>query len=414
MGWTGGENIRFKRAAGWGLCFALSFLIAAAGSEAAQYPQLRELSEQELADIIVGNGIYCSRGIDTMNEISAIKAAIHAGQHFRMVSLEDLPDDWLAVSEFGVGGGGAWPEVRERYKGVDLSAEEDTTKPETVLTHYLGGKFQAMYSMEAGQFWWTLLQASRLDLPIINGDATARCVPEVSMSFVNGGVQWAPFGGKTIFGDSFIFPTVRDSYRVEDMTRGLAVSSGGSVDIVTTPLTGKVLKKNLVPDFFTLSEAVGRAAREAVLSHADPVAAVATAGHGYVLFRGTVIKSETRGERGFGWTIAELAGTGSYAGSIYRIFNKNENMIAWRNGKLDAAAPDIIAALDPKTGWAMRGSTTMIGGFVVGQELAIVGLPAAATNRTPKAIAVLGPHHFGFNQDYVPLEVLHGGRKPQI
>lgn len=163
---------------------------------------------------------------------------------------------------------------------------------------------------------------------------------------------------------------------------------------------------------FTLSEAVGRAAREAVESHKDPVAAVAAAGHGYVLFRGRVMKSETRGERGFGWTIAELAGIGPYAGSTYRIFNKNENMIAWRDGKLDAAAPDIIAALEPKTGWAMRGSPTMIGGFVVGQELAIVGLPAAPMNRTPKAIEMLGPRHFGFDQDYVPLEVLHAGLKP--
>ena len=139
-----------------------------------------------------------------------------------------------------------------------------------MLTHYLGVKLEAMYSMEAGQFWWTFLQASRLGLPIISGDATARCVPEVSMSFMNGGVQWAPFGGKTIFGDSLVFPTVRDSQRVEDLTRRLAVSIGGSVDIVTAPLTGKVLKQNLAPDFFTLSEAVGRAAREAVESRKDP------------------------------------------------------------------------------------------------------------------------------------------------
>ena len=85
--------------------------------------------------------------------------------------------------------------------------------------------------------------------------------------------------------------------------------------------------------------------------------------------------SQTKGDGGFGWTEAILTGTGRFAGSRYRIFNKNENMVAWREGKLDAAAPDIIAALDPKTGWAMRGSTSTIGGYVVGQELAIVGIP---------------------------------------
>ncbi|MFZ0737578.1 MAG: hypothetical protein WAM96_10855, partial [Candidatus Acidiferrales bacterium] len=91
----------------------------------------------------------------------------------------------------------------------------------------------------------------------------------------------------------------------------------------------------------------------------------------------------------------------------YHIYNKNENMVAWKDNKLDAAAPDIINALDPKTGWAMRGSQ-VIGGFVIGQQLTIVGFPNDALLRTPQVIEGMGPRHFGFPDDYVPIEQLHG------
>jgi DUF917 family protein len=84
-------------------------------------------------------------------------------------------------------------------------------------------------------------------------------------------------------------------------------------------------------------------------------------------------------------------------------------MVAWRDGRLDAAAPDLIAPLDPGTGWAMRGGA-VIGSFVVGEELAIVGFRNHAIWRTPKAIDMLGPRHFGFKEDYVPIEQLHPRR----
>jgi DUF917 family protein len=122
-----------------------------------------------------------------------------------------------------------------------------------------------------------------------------------------------------------------------------------------------------------------------------------------------VRRSDSKADRGFGWTDAYLDGVGEYAGSRYRIYNKNENLAAWRDGSLDAAAPDLIVALDPRTGWTMRGGS-IIGSFVVGDELAIVGFPNHALWRTPKAISMVGPRYFGLEEDYVPIEVLHARR----
>jgi DUF917 family protein len=53
----------------------------------------------------------------------------------------------------------------------------------------------------------------------------------------------------------------------------------------------------------------------------------------------------------------------------------------------------------------------MIGSFVVGQEIAVVGFPNHAIWRTPKAIEMLGPRHFGFDENYEPIETLQRGRR---
>lgn len=371
-------------------------------------PKIKVLSERELDDLVVGSGIYCTRNFNTQAGIEKIHQWLQEGKKFSMISLQDLPNNWYGFTTFGVGGGGAWPEVAKRYEGQDLKVD-DNPKPEEVLEKYLGKTFKATFSAEVGQVLGSLSIAARLHIPLIDGDGASRCLPEVQMGslYITSGITRAPFAGVTRYGDVVIVPKVRDDYRTEDMTRALAVGSSGGISIAANALPGEVLKKNIAGGTHSQSIKVGRAAREAVEAGQDPVVAVAKAGGGIVLFRGKVTRSDTKGDRGFGWTEAYLSGDGSYSGSEYKIYNKNENMIAWRDGKLDAAAPDLIVALDPKTGWAMR-SSREIGGFPVGDELAIVGFPAVPLYRTARGIASMDPHHFGFTDDFVPLEKLHG------
>ena len=392
---------------------ALLSLVSASCVPTQQGPPTHTLSEQELTDMLVGAAIFCSRGVNTQRMIDRITNALHDGQSFRMIALEDLPDDWVAFTSFGIGGGGAWQDVIDRYREQGFERDPNAPTPEQVLSQYLGKEFNATFQAEAGGATaGALLTASRLGLPIIDGGPSGRCLPEVQMSTfnLNSGITRAPFAGVTRYGDVFIFPTVHDDFRTEDITRSLAIASGGGVSIAANALPGSILKQNLIPGFLSKSIRLGRAAREATEAGNDPVqAAVVQAGGGYLLFKGRVTRSESKGERGFGWTDAYLEGTGEYAGSEYHIYNKNENMVAWRDGKLDVAAPDIIAALDPKTGWAMRGGGRVIGSFEVGRELTVVGFPSAALWRTPQAIEALGPRHFGFDIDFVPIEELHGG-----
>lgn len=386
-------------------------VVLTGGTLLAQSPPVRTLSESELSDMMVGASILCSRGGDTQGMMDRVLRALHDGASFKMVSVQDLPDNWLGFTEFGIGGGGAWPYVNERMQKQGFQRDPKSPTAVQVLSQYLGKTFNATFEAETGGATAnTLLTAARMNIPIIDGCPSGRCLPEVQMSTfnLNHGITRAPFAGVTRYGDIFIVPNVVDDFRVEDITRALAVGSGGGVTIAANALPGKTLKENLIPGFLSKCISLGRAAREAVAAGKDPVAAVVSAGNGFLLFKGKVIRSDSKGERGFGWTDAFLQGTGEYSGSEYHIYNKNENMVAWRDGKLDAAAPDIINGLDPKTGWAMRGGG-VIGGFVVGQELTVVGFPNHALLRTPQVIEGMGPKHFGFKDEYVPIERLHSG-----
>jgi len=376
-------------------------------------PKLHTLSRQELADMMVGTSILCTRGGDTNGMIQRIDAALAEGKTFQMIALEDVPDDWTAFTMFGVGGGGAWDYVVQRMDAQGFPRGRGGAQPSgptaaDVLSKYLGKKFDATFEAEAGGATaGALTIAQRMNIPIVDACPSGRCLPEVQMSpFFLNGITRAPLAGVTRYGDVVLLPRTVDDYRVEDLTRGFAVASGGGFTVAANAVTGKELKANLIPGFLSKSIRLGRAAREATAAGRDPVDAVVQAGQGYLLFVGTVAKSDSRGEQGFGWTEASLDGTGAFAGSHYKIFNKNENMAAWRDGKLDAAAPDLICPLDPKTGWAMK-SSGVIGSFPVGATLAIVGFPNHRIWRTPRAIEMLGPRHFGFDEDYKPIESLH-------
>ena len=162
----------------------------------------------------------------------------------------------------------------------------------------------------------------------------------------------------------------------------------------------------------SVSEAItyGRTVREAMEQRKDPIAALVDVSKGYKLFHGVVSKADSKGERGFTWWDVELEGLNEYTNHVYKIFVKNENIVSWLDGKPDVMSPDLICNLDPKTGDAIAGGGG-VGGYALKAEVVMVGIPSSPMWRTSKGIDVLGPRHFGFDFEYVPIEELQKTRK---
>ena len=381
-------------------------------SALSQGQQIRSLEEQELVDILVGSCIQSTRNCDPRESIEAVRQALSDGKEFRMMSTEGFPADGMVVAVQGIGGGGAWEHVIERTDAQALETIDDPRRAVVeLLSEFTGKEVTALVRSEAaGATATALLLAADMGIPTLDGGITGRAVPEVQQSipWING-IASIPTAIVTRWGDEIIIRHAVDEYRVEDISRAIAVASGGSAVITMTPMSGEQIEQGVIAG--NLSEALlyGRTVREAREAGEDPIDALVKVSGGYKLFQGVVTRSDDQGDRGFNWVEAEFRGVDEFELHTYRIYVKNENIVGWLDGEVDAISPDYIYNLDPATGESTLG--VGIGGYVVGEEVVIVGVPASEKWRSEKGVELMGPRHFGFDFDYVPIEVLQSERE---
>ena len=372
--------------------------------------KIKVLNETELTDMLMGSCIQSTRSCDANPSIKLIKEAIKSGKKFKMISVDDFPNDGIVVAVQGIGGGGPWEHVIERTKSQGLEVLPDSERNNMVvdlISDFLGKEVTAIIRSEAAEATATaLLVAAERNIPILDAGITGRAVPEVQQSIPwISGIASIPTAIVSPWGDEIIIKHAIDEYRVEDISRAIAVASGGDAVITMTPMNGDQIKYAALKN--NLSDAIkyGKVTREAVESDNDPIDALVSASSGFLLFNGLVIKSDENGDRGFNWIDVELSGTGDFSGSTYKIFVKNENIIGWLDGELDAMSPDYIYNLDPNTGQSIT-SNAGIGSYPIGKEVAIIGVPSAYQWRSKMGIELMGPKHFGFEFDFVPIEEL--------
>jgi len=373
-------------------------------------PKVKVLNETELTDMLRGSCIQSTRSCDANPSINLIKEAIKSGKKFKMISVDDFPNDGIVVAVQGIGGGGPWQHVIDRTKSQGLEVLPDSERNNMVvdlISDYLGKEVTAIIRSEAAEATATaLLIAAERNIPILDAGITGRAVPEVQQSIPwISGIASIPTAIVSPWGDEIIIKHAIDEYRVEDISRAIAVASGGDAVITMTPMNGDQIKYAALKN--NLSDAIkyGKVTREAVESDKDPIDALVSASSGFLLFNGLVIKSDENGDRGFNWIDIELSGTGDFSGSTYKIFVKNENIIGWLDDELDVMSPDYIYNLDPNTGQSII-SNAGIGSYPIGKEVAIIGVPSAYQWRSKMGIELMGPKHFGFEFDFVPIEDL--------
>ena len=380
-----------------------------------QEPQTRILKEQELVDMLVGSCIQSTRGCDPEQSIKQVKEALNKGKQFKLIAIDNFPADWMVVAVQGLGGGGAWEHVIERTQHQNLptiTSAQANSRVVDLLSEHMGKEVKALVRSEAaGATTTALLVAADKGIPTLDAGITGRAVPEVQQSipWING-IASIPTAIITRWGDEIIIKHAVDEYRVEDIGRAIAVASGGGATITMTPMSGEQLHRGVIPG--NLSEAIlfGKTVREARQARKDPIAALLDVSNGYKLFQGIVTKSDERGDRGFNWVDVEIEGINEYAGHTYKVFVKNENIVAWLDDEVDVISPDYIYNLNPETGESTTGGGG-VGGYPLDVEVVMVGVPAPEQWRSEKGIELIGPRHFGFDFEYTPIEKLQARRK---
>jgi len=227
-----------------------------------------------------------------------------------------------------------------------------------------------------------------------------RAFPEIQMVTATlYGVSATPMALADEKGNIAIIDTV-DNHWAERLSRSLTIDMGCVAKIALYPLSGRQLTQAMIPGTISLAEELGRLIRQTRAAHGDPIAAILRRLGGYRLFAGKISDVERRTETGFARGEARIAGTGRHTGSVLGIRFQNEYLVAVRDGQVVASVPDLIIILDTETGGPITTEELRYGFRVT-----VIAAPCDFRWRTSQGLALVGPRAFGYDLDYVPVEV---------
>jgi len=370
----------------------------------------RTLSEQEIEYFLDGAEILgTGGGGGRMWANMMLQFLKEKDKEIKIVDPKDVPEDALIVGAAGVGGG-VEKEIREKIlkKFGRMPGMSDFMKTvyvaEKMMVGYTGEEISAFLAFElgCGNTILPAVVAALGDKPVVDGDCNGRAVPEIELCTLNiVGIPFTPIAIVTPWMETMMVKKVVDYARAEDICRAMAVISGGSCLIMSTPIRGKVLPNSIVLNTITKSIRLGKAIKEAKDKGKDPVEAAVKAIDAYLLFKGKVTHFEREERGGFMWGEHRYEGVDEFEGKKFRIWYKNENQISWLDDKPYVTCPDLLCVMDSKTG---KGLSNWGTDFAEGREVSVIGVKADKLWRTPKGLEIFNPKHFGFDIEYKPIE----------
>jgi uncharacterized protein len=370
----------------------------------------KKLEEIDMEDLVTGATILSSGGGGSAdNARSIIRRISRQGLSPKLVDPEALPGSALVFAPGDVGGG-ITPEQEKRFERVYRTKIPikwkrwpwDKWSPAALgeLAIYLKQEPDAFLAMETGpgSYLGVIYEAAKAGLSTVDGDTVGRAVPEMTMSKLylrNEKVLAA--ASTSHFGDVIILKRVASFRRMEDIVRSLASAAGGGVGLVSA-FEGAAVRSGTIRHSITRCIELGAVVRAS--SETELVSSILKKTGGRILFTGKLAEVESKPELGYLFGTYTLTGTGDFARSDFKIWFKNENHVAWKDGKPVATSPDTISILDPEK----RQGLWNWDEIPKDKELIVLGIPADRIWKTRKGLQVLGPGAFGFSDiEYSPV-----------
>jgi uncharacterized protein len=358
----------------------------------------RTLTKQDAIDLWQGTKILgCGGGGSPEEGMEAIHQTYGKGLSFQLAQADDLPDDTLVVT-VGFVGGGITAAEQEQVSPFQRTGDAVLRAIEA-LENCLGKRIGAYMPCEpgAGNSFVPFRAAALKGVVTVDLDTAGRAKPEVvnsTTSIFN--VSLTPLAIASDFGDVLLMTEAVDERRVEMISRYIARASGGMCAVARCPITIGEARGKLISGTMGRCLAAGRAIRDS----SDPVSTLARALSATSIFEGT-IQARTREEHGgFMWGEIHLSGRKSFHGHTYRVYYKNENLIGWLDGDLNATTPDLMALVDAQTGEGVY--NWMDEDLRVGRDVVLLHAPADPLWLSQRGLELFGPRHFGFDLDYHP------------
>ena len=359
----------------------------------------RVITIDDIDDIAAGAAVLgCGGGGDPYVGALMTQQSLRSGHPVTLVPPADVPDDALVVVIAGIG---APPVLVEKIPNGSES--------ELALRHlekHLGRRADFLMSAEAGGLnsLYPLQVAAKLGLPVVDADGMGRAFPKLEMTtFHIFGIPTTPMALVNERGDLMLMQTTSDP-QAEHFVKHLAVAMGGIMSSAGFAQSGADVKRAAVPGTLSICQDIGRALRLARTQRHDPFDALLAAlratayyQHAHLIFEGKVADVERRitGR----WSMGQARIEGSRG--VLELAIQNEHLVARINGRTAAIVPDLLAVLDEDTAQAITAETLRYG-----QRVRVLAASVPPIMRSEAALKVWGPHAFGIDEPFVPIEQL--------
>ncbi len=355
---------------------------------------MKTLSYQDLLDLVEGAAIFSAGGGGSTEGGYRIADKLTSdGVAAKLVEPSEVPDDAKVVNFACVGA------------TTTIEYDSDAAiKTLRALEEYVGFRAFATIPVELGGFN-TLAAvdvAARQGVPVADADGAGRAVPEVHLKvYTIDDIPLTPMVVADIHGKNVVVvKETADAKAAEKIARALATQWNHSAYTARRILTGAQVKTSSIQLTLSKSIHVGRILRKAV----EPVKAVLKETDGLKLFEGTVQDVERQTKAGFTFINVKLFGGREFAGRVFEFRAKNEVLVAYRDGRLVAVAPDIITPVHPEKGTCITAER-----IEKGDRLAVLGMPSPERWKEKKGLEMWRDVllEAGVNEEYVPCDRLN-------
>jgi DUF917 family protein len=358
---------------------------------------VRELGEEHVEWIAEGAAVLgTGGGGNTYLAGLDLRRLLRQGGRLRVCGVDELPAEAFGPVLSGMGAPTVGIErlpVAGRFGSLVASVGRVLgTAPAFVAIGEIGGA-NALRPLSG---------AVESDLPVVDADPMGRAFPELQMStYMIRGVRPQPMLLNDGKGVEAVLYAVPDPTTAERYGRALTWAMGGNAGLVLGVVTAAQVRDLGIPGTLTLAERIGRAMADA-RRHKRPVldALADTLPALVVRFEGKVVDVARHTAAGFARGAIRLDGLGRWRGQRLRVDFQNEYLIARReeDGEALITVPDLIVLIEQESGRALGSEMVRYG-----LRVHVLGLPAPLELKDERALAVVGPAAFGYDDAFRPL-----------
>lgn len=369
---------------------------------------MRVLSDQkELEALLIGLGIMGTGGGGDPKGWgrSVFATDQRAKREYTLADPEEVPDNAFVMSGGYLGSLAEDMALNRAVNSWESSFELEKAICALEAEHGRKADFLVPFELGGGNTPVIMSCASRLGIPVVDGDGVGRAAPETHMSsFLGHGISLTPM---VLVGADGSVVLVRAGYILlaDEVGRCVASRKSGLIANAHYAMSGKQLKQSVVPRSISAALALGTYIRDSQFQSEEALDAVSEFVNGYPLLHGKVQYISERSVSGFYVVHAMVEGIGRDTGQTLELVIKNEVMCVKRGDQPLVVFPDLVLLLDPQT---LEG--VMTPELILDREVLLIATPCHPVVReslqSPTGAEAFSSARYGESIAYVPVEDL--------